>query len=49
MHNEEEDARLRHQNAACNKSFTRCDQWGDGLPDRGTVSGVGFLLLIPYT
>ena len=42
MHNEESDSRLRHQNAACNENkLLGCDQWGDGLPGRGTShSGV---------
>ena len=42
MHNEENDSRFRHQNAACNTNkLLGCDQWGDGLPDRGVShSGV---------
>ena len=50
MHNEEEDSRLRHQNAACNANLLLgCDQWGDGLPDRGTPhSGVGAFASIDY-
>ena len=50
MHNEEEDARLRHQNAACNPNpLLGCDQWGDGLPDRGIpFSGVGAFASIDF-
>ncbi len=50
MHNEEDDARLRHQNAACNKNILLgCDQWGDGLPDRGAPhSGVGAFASIDF-
>ena len=50
MHNEENDSRLRHQNAACNKNLLLgCDQWGDGLPDRGAPhSGVGAFASIDF-
>ena len=42
LHNEEEDARLRTQKAACNiNPLLGCDQWGDGLPTTGAShSGV---------
>ena len=50
MHNEENDSRNRHQSSACNTNpLLGCDQWGDGLPGRGTShTGVSFFGNIDY-
>ena len=50
MHNEENDSRNRHQSMACNTNpLLGCDQWGDGLPERGIAhTGVSYFGQVDY-